>query len=243
MHNTINDIRNEFSRLYISGNSVKDKTGSEVIEIINASFIADEDSIFGSTNDDYIKRELEWYRSMSLNVNDIPGETPTIWKQVADNNGFINSNYGWCIYSEENGNQFINAGMELIKNPFSRRASMIYNRPSMHVDYNKNGMSDFICTFAHQYFIRNEQLHACVFFRSNDAWAGYRNDFAWAKYVQKELLGFINNKTNSAYRLGNIYWNAASLHLYSKQFYLIDYFNKTGKIAITKKAYDELIVA
>ena len=219
--NKVQDIRNEFVRLLKNNETVKDKSGSEVVEIINASFIADEPAIFGTVNEDYVARELEWYRSMSLNVNDIPGGPPTIWKQVADKDGFINSNYGWMIYSEENGNQFVKAAEELIKNPFSRRAAMIYNRPSMHVDYNKNGMSDFCCTFAHQYFIRDGQLHVCVFFRSNDGIFGFKNDFAWAKYVQEQLLGYINNRTNSVYGIGKIYWNAASLHIYERHWNLI----------------------
>lgn len=237
--NKVQDIREEFIRLLANKETVRDKSGVEVVEIINASFIADEESIFGEVNQDYVKRELEWYRSMSLNVNDIPGGPPAIWKQVADKDGFINSNYGWMVYSEKNGNQFVKAGEELIKNPFSRRAAMIYNRPSMHEDYNKNGMSDFCCTFSHQYFIRDGQLHVCVFMRSNDGWAGYRNDFAWAKYVQNYLLGYINNRASSAYGLGNIYWNAASLHIYDRQFYLIDHYSKTGQNHINKREYDE----
>ena len=91
----------------------------------------------------------------------------------------------------------------------------------MHVDYNKNGMSDFMCTYSTQHFIRNGQLHSCVYMRSNDAIFGFLNDFAWAKYVQEQLLGYINNHTSSVYGLGNIYWNAASLHVYSRHWDLI----------------------
>ena len=41
------------------------------LEIINASFIADEPLIFGELNDVWNARELRWYMSQSLNVNDI----------------------------------------------------------------------------------------------------------------------------------------------------------------------------
>ena len=107
LHNTVFDIQSEFDDRLFCGDFVTDKGGDKVIEILNASFIADEAAIFGTVNEDYVKRELEWYRSLSLNVNDIPGGAPAIWQQVADANGFINSNYGWCIYSAENGNQFV----------------------------------------------------------------------------------------------------------------------------------------
>ena len=125
------DIRKEFKDLKSREEYVIDKSGVKLLEIINANFIADEPTIFGSPNENYIKRELEWYKSKSLNVNEIPGGAPTIWKQVADMDGWINSNYGWCIWSSENFSQYDNVREELLKNPESRRATMIYTRPRM----------------------------------------------------------------------------------------------------------------
>jgi hypothetical protein len=108
MKTNVSDIRNEFKRLLLNGEFVTDKTGVKTIEIINASFIADEPSIFGVVNEEWNNRELQWYKSMSLNVNDIPAPIPAIWKQVATPSGEINSNYGWCIWSEDNGRQYCN---------------------------------------------------------------------------------------------------------------------------------------
>ena len=214
-------VRHQFLKCLQNEDFVIDKTGVKTIELINAVFHADENAIFGTPNQEYIERELAWYKSMSLNVNDIPGGTPAIWKQVADKDGMINSNYGWCIYSEENGYQFKHVLEELIKNPFSRRANMIYTRPSMHTDFNKNGMSDFICTNNVQYFIRDGQLHACVFMRSNDAIFGYKNDYAWQKFVQEQLLIGINNRCSTAYGMGTMLWNVGSLHVYERHFDLV----------------------
>lgn len=216
------DIRQILADELYDKNFVTDKSGVATIEILNAAFIANEPAIFGTPNEDYIERELKWYRSMSRNVNDIPGGTPEIWKMVADKNGMINSNYGWCIYSEENGYQFTKVVEELVKSPLSRRATMIYTRPSMHVDYNKNGMSDFMCTNVVQYFIRKGKLHASVYMRSNDAIFGYKNDWAWQRYVQKEVLQSINGKCNTVYDLGDLYWNVSSLHVYERHFKLVE---------------------
>jgi thymidylate synthase len=213
----VSDIRKQLYNNLIKENFVIDKTGVKTVEIMNASFIADKSAIFGTVNEDYVKRELEWYKSMSLNVNDIPGGPPEIWKMVASKNGLINSNYGWCIYSKENGDQFQNVVNELTKNPGSRRATMIYNRPSMHEDYNKDGMSDFMCTNSVQYLIRDNKVNALVYMRSNDAVFGYKNDYAWQKHVLEELvkeLGWYN-------QVGDIYWNVASLHVYERHFDLI----------------------
>jgi len=216
MSNTyVSDIRNTLYRKLITKEYVTDKTGVKTLEIMNASFIADQPSIIGKVNEDYVERELAWYKSQSLNVNDIPGETPAIWKAVATEDGYINSNYGWCIWSDENHNQYTNVLDELKKNPDSRRANMIYTRPTMHSDYNRNGMSDFMCTNNVQYLIRNGELNALVYMRSNDAVFGYKNDWAWQKYVLDSLCKELNVPA------GQIYWNVSSLHIYERHFDLL----------------------
>ena len=113
---TIKNIRDTFAKKYLEKEFVIDKSGSKTIELVNACFLCDENIILGALNHDYVARELEWYLSLSLNVNDIPPPIPQIWKQVADPQGFINSNYGWAIFSNENGYQYINAKNELLKN-------------------------------------------------------------------------------------------------------------------------------
>ena len=195
---------------------VTDKTGVKTVEILNASFIANEPAIFGTVNQEYVARELDWYRSMSLNVNDIPGGPPAIWKMVATPEGLINSNYGWCIYTKANGQQYLNVVNQLKANPDSRRATMIYNRPSMHDDYNKDGMSDFMCTNTVQYLVRDGKVNALVYMRSNDAVFGYKNDFAWQKYVLESVCEDLDLP------IGDIYWNVASLHVYERHFNLIE---------------------
>ena len=218
----VSNIRNIFKEKLKMGDFVTDKTGVKTVEIINSAFFANEPSIFGTVNHDYVERELEWYKSMSLNVNDIPGGPPEIWKMVANPNGYINSNYGWCIYSQQNGNQYENVLNELIKNPLSRRATMIYNRPTMHEDYNKGGMSDFMCTNAVQYLIRNNKVNALVYMRSNDAVFGYKNDYAWQKHVLEELVTDLRNEWLETLEIGDIYWNVASLHVYERHFKFIN---------------------
>lgn len=218
-HTSLETIRNEFAYLLASEQFVTDKTGVKTIEIIGATFLANEPAIFGEPNEEYIAREIAWYNSQSLKVEDMPGETPAIWKQVAatkgSSKGEINSNYGYLIYSPENHNQYTNVLAELKKNPYSRRAVMIYTRPSIWNEYNRDGMSDFICTNAVQYMIRNKKLHAVVQMRSNDAYFGYRNDWAWQKHVLDKLSVHLTVEP------GDILWNAGSLHLYERHFGMI----------------------
>ncbi len=215
MMNTVKDIRKFFVDSYKANEYVIDKSGVKTIEMMAAQFIADEPCIFGTIDNDYIMRELEWYKSQSLNVNDIPGGAPKVWKEVADESGYINSNYGWCVYSGDNGNQYENVLDELKERPNSRRAIMIYTRPHMHYDYNFLDMNDFICTNTVQYFIRKDKLHALVNMRSNDVVYGYKNDFAWQQYVALQLCDEL------AIELGDIIWNVGSLHVYERHFHLI----------------------
>ena len=229
----IKSIRDNFASLYKNKEFVL-VNNSLTVEIIGASFIANDDSIFGKPNADYIKREIDWYRSMSLNVNDIAGKVPKIWEIVSSSEGFINSNYGYCIFSRKNNDQYKKVLTTLQRDKNSRRAVMLYTNPKMHEQYKRKGMCDFMCTTAVQYVIRKNKLSAIVQMRSNDAWAGYRNDYAWQKYVLKKLAKDLRCE------IGNIHWNAGSLHVYENQFYLLDHYLKTKEHHITKKDYREL---
>lgn len=230
MNLTTKDIREQFKLLLAEKAftsvsreaTMTELVGGTTIEIVNANFIADEESIFGTVNREYIEREEQWYNSMSLNVNQIPGGAPQVWKAVADKDGFINSNYGWCIYSGQNYSQYERAVEELCKNRESRRAVMIYTRPSMWFDYNRNGRSDFMCTNTVQYMIRNGAVHAIVQMRSNDAVFGYKNDRAWQQHVLEKVTKEVNANTEESYKVGNLYWNSGSLHVYARHFTLID---------------------
>jgi thymidylate synthase len=228
MHNIIqtnvNDVRELLAEQYLTEKFTTDKSGVKTVELIGASFIADEALIFGSENAEYIQHELDWYLSQSLNVNDIPGKTPAIWTAVATPAGFINSNYGYLALSKENGSQYGNVRNELCVNPESRRAVMIYTRPSMHTDWCAGGMSDFICTNAVQFLLRDSQLHMIVQMRSNDAVFGYKNDYAWQKYIQGCLVEDLVCRTGNAISAGSITWQVGSLHVYSRHFnYIKDY--------------------
>jgi thymidylate synthase len=112
---------------------------------------------------------------------------------------------------------------ELEKNRDSRRAMMIYNRPSMWIDYNKNQRSDFMCTHGVQFFIRNDKLLCYILMRSNDGIFGYRNDKKWHDYVFKKLSGDLNIE------MGEMYWTSGSLHIYERHFPLIEEYIKEEK--------------
>jgi len=229
MHQTVNDIRQHFIKELNDENFVTDKTGSKTIELIGASFIADEDAIFGKPNKDYIEQEIKWYNSESTNIYDIDRgvdavgndmEPPQAWKYSANRFGEINSNYGLLIYGEKYFEQYENALDELIKNPDSRRACMVYNRPSIWLEYKENGKNDFICTNAVTYYIRDGYLDCVIQMRSNDVIFGYRNDFAWQKHVRDTMVNDLNHSKINV-QAGDIYWQVQNLHVYERHFELV----------------------
>lgn len=219
---TTDDIREELVNLYRDRDFRIGKYG-KTVEIQNAHFLADKDWIIRKPNYDYVKREIEWYESQSLYVKDIPGDVPKIWQMCADKDGKISSNYGWCIWSDENGNQFKHCVDRLMDDHATREACMIYNRPSMQVDCNANGMHDFMCTYSTQHFLTEVdenkfRLDYTVFQRSCDAIFGYDNDCNWHKYVQAYLIEALKSRGLNVVD-GKTIYNCGSLHVYERHFH------------------------
>ena len=223
-------VRRALARKLELGEIVEHPSDGErdTVEVLSASFRVrpgtqhwdSERTLFGAPNDDYIRREIAWYESGSLDVNDLEAPVPEIWRRVATPDGIVNSNYGWCIYSDENGRQFEMAARALEFDESSRQATMIYQRPSMHAEWDRGGKHDFICTNAVHVFVRKRRLHYVVSMRSNDAVFGYRNDVAWHEHVQRKMLTRLQGVYPDL-RQGAIYWNAASLHVYRRHFDLV----------------------
>ena len=214
---TVDDIRQYFIQELRDENFTVDRTNSKTIELIGASFIADEEAIFGEPNVPYIDAELDWYLGCSTNINDIryKDEPPTAWQYAANKYGEINSNYGKLIFDDKYYRQFDNVINELNYNPDSRRAVMIYNRPSIWTEFDENGKNDFICTNAVSYYIRDGYLQSVVQMRSNDVVFGYKNDYAWQRYV----MNMVANEVDC--EVGSLTWQVQNLHVYERHFDLV----------------------
>ena len=228
----VNDIRKHFIKELKNENFSRDKSGVKTIELIGASFHADEEAIFGKPNAEYIADELDWYRSMSTNIYDIGDrdEPPAAWKYSANEHGEINSNYGTLIYSDKYYRQYDMVLDELLRNMDSHRATMVYNRPSIWAEYDENGKNDFICTNAVTYYLRDGAIHAVVQMRSNDVVFGYKNDYAWQLHVLEQLVDdynvcYLDMAADADYRkemkVGKITWQVQNLHVYERHFDLV----------------------
>ncbi len=226
---SVKNIRKHFIDELYDKSFVIDRNGMTTIELLGASFLATEPSIFGTPNQEYIDSEINWYDSQSTNIYDIKEfeDPPKCWQQSANKHGEINSNYGHLIFSDKYHNQYGQVLDELIRNPDSRRACMVYNRPSIWMEYNENNKNDFICTNSVTYYIRDNILHAVVQMRSNDVVFGYKNDYAWQFEIMNRLVKDWNDckfeeyDTGDKISLGSMIWQVQNLHVYERHFHLV----------------------
>jgi thymidylate synthase len=205
----------------------KDCVGNGTTELISVTLhLCPDNSVldFGckKTNQKYVDKELKWYNSQSLSIINYVDDI-TIWNNICtkDEKKEVNSNYGWCIFSEKNYSQYDNCINELVKDQFTRNALMYYTRPSMHEDKNRNGMSDAICTIAVQVMIRNNKLIYVVNQRSMDIIFGFFNDFAWHCHVYNKLLKDLHNRGVNVMS-GEIAYNINSAHVYERHYDLLN---------------------
>lgn len=169
----------------------------------------------------YVKAELDWYKSMDLSIIGHEGiESNPTWQSCCtkDEKKEINSNYGWCVFSEENGSQYDNCLEVLKKDKTTRNAIIMYNRPEIYKDYKRNGMHDMICTFMSHFFIRNNKLYMIHNMRSNDIRYGFIcSDLAWNCFVYQNMYEDLKS-TYPDLEVGTIIWTSDSMHLYSRHF-------------------------
>lgn len=196
------------------------------VALYGLSFVVDKTVMFHEPNEDYIRRESVWYHRMSLNVFDIPGKVPKIWRECMAEDGTIISNYGWMLFSKDNGDQLTNAIRSIKRDPNSRQAVAIFMRPSMHKEWNKDGRHDFCCTYNYnfQYDANDNTLNMVVNMRSNDAATGFTNDVAWAQ----EIFAVACSELGAD--MGTLVWRADNFHVYPRSFHELDeYIEKREK--------------
>ena len=171
--------------------------------------ITNRNSVKRDFNLKYAKAEWQWYLTGLPNVKmlgEIYGKVPKIWQRMANEEGYVNSNYG---YQWERGDshtsQLDNVISLLRNNPNTRQAVISIYDGKEHQDYKL----DTPCTYAIQFTILNKKLNMCVTMRSNDLWYGFCND----QYCFSMLQQLVADKLDIP--VGTYYHFAHNLHLYN----------------------------
>lgn len=197
--------------------------GSKVKEIINASITVDDSRMCVLTNQyrklslTYLQDEFDWYLSGDLSTKDI-GEKASMWKKIADEDGNVNSNYGYFAFYQDVPaksckNQFEWVVNSLTEDINTRQAMINFNQ----VDHKYDGNKDFVCTQTMQFFIRDNRLHAVVNMRSCDLIYGAGYDIPFFAFLQQQVLRYVAS-THQGITLGKLIHNSGSLHIYSRHF-------------------------
>ena len=160
---------------------------------------------------DYAEAEWQWYLSGDKNIKklgEIYGKIPPIWERMADEQGNVNSNYGWQWQRGGNHKSQLEYVIEkLKKHKHTRHATISIYDGKEHPDFK----TDTPCTYAIQFTNVENRLNMCVTMRSNDLWYGFCND----QYCFSKLQELVCKETGLD--MGSYYHFAHNLHIYSNK--------------------------
>lgn len=154
----------------------------------------------------YADFEWNWYLSANPNAEEI-SEKAGIWKNLMDDEGNVNSNYGF----QWNRNDQLNKVIHMLKNdPTTRRASIsLYD--GKEIDKYER---DTICTYAINFYILDDKLNMQVMMRSNDLVFGFCND----QYCFSKLQELVAEDLDL--QVGTYYHFACDMHIYERHYNL-----------------------
>ena len=154
---------------------------------------------------EYAEAEWQWYLVGLPNIKmlgEIYGKIPEIWKRMANDEGYVNSNYGY----QWQRNDQIDKVVQMLKDNTETRQAAISIYDGKEIDKYEH---DTPCTYAIQFTILDNKLNMSVVMRSNDLWYGFCND----QYQFANLQMLVAE--GSGYELGTYYHFAHNLHLYN----------------------------
>ncbi len=154
----------------------------------------------------YAIGELLWYNSRNNTAKSIEPFSK-FWSKIAEPDGTVNSNYGYCIHDKFDFDQWEMVKETLFNDSTSRQAIIHIKEPRNII---KNPTKDLNCTIALQFLIRNGKLDMITTMRSNDIWLGLPYDVFNFTCMQIQMAMELNVD------IGVYYHNAGSLHLYTE---------------------------
>lgn len=156
----------------------------------------------------YFMGELAWYLKQDRKIDYI-NNFSSFWKNIVDEQGNINSNYGNLLFGEQL--QWALDALEKDKN--TRQAISFVSRPSVQYSGNK----DFVCTIYLNFWIRDNKLNMKVQMRSNDIFYGLSYDAPFFAFVQQTMFKWLRDKYKDLL-LGTYYHCADNIHYYERHF-------------------------
>lgn len=221
--NSIDDVV-----LALASAPIDERTGNRVLYSVD--WVADRDSMIGQVNQDWVRRELDWFFRGSNKLEDMEEPVPALFKACGGHDGKVNSAYGHILFDKkaEGINPIYGSLFDRVVDTFfmegkgTRHGVAIISDRDIHALAKHNGRNDFICTNALNFMIdADDQLHIIAQMRSMDAVFGYRADYSMWNALMEHMLGFLEHDFPEVTR-GNITFQVANLHVYPRHFQLLE---------------------
>lgn len=168
----------------------------------------------------YLAGEFIWYFLGRKDLAFIE-KYSKFWKKIANNDNTLNSAYGNLIFNRKNDvghSGWSWARHSLLKDIDTRQAIMHFNTPNFLYENNK----DQVCTMYVQFIVREDKLDLHVYMRSNDLVKGTTYDIPFFATLQSVMHKVLQIDKYPTLKIGKLYHNATSLHIYASDFDLID---------------------
>lgn len=223
--NTIDDVV-----LALEAAPINPHTGNKTLYSVD--WVADKPTMIGEVNEDWVRRELDWFAKGSDRLKEMEGPVPKLFKACAgsDPEQRVNSAYGHILFSHTIHYPYApvtNSLFDDVRNAFltkglgTRHAVAIISDRDIHRMSTVFGRNDFICTNALNFMVDEQnKLHIIAQMRSMDAVFGYRADWSMWNWLMDYLLGSLELQYPEL-RRGNITFQVANLHVYPRHLELL----------------------
>lgn len=207
--------------LALAAAPIDERTGNRVLYSVD--WIADKPSMIGDVNEDWVRRELAWFRSGSDRLDDMEPPVPQLFQACAGWDGRVNSAYGHILFGTHSDFEPARVGIFydaynafVMEGKGTRHSVAIISDRNVHRLAHHNERNDFICTNALNFMIDAEdRLHIIAQMRSMDAVFGYRADYS----MWNDLMGYMLGSLEMHYpelQRGDITFQVANLHVYPR---------------------------
>ncbi|WP_421532447.1 thymidylate synthase [Lelliottia amnigena] len=162
----------------------------------------------------YLAREFVAYFQGSLKAEDGLAKASKFWMSLTDENGNVNSNYGYYVFYESvegHGNQYNWVKHVLMANRDTRRAIININQ-----SYHKSDTKDFPCTIGIQFYIKNNTLHCETTSRSTDVITGLPYDMGFFSFIHELMWKDLCQSGMTDLELGTTVMKTTFTQIYKK---------------------------
>ena len=162
----------------------------------------------------YFARELYAYIIGSQQVNNGLGDASSFWYSIADQDGKINSNYGYYIFRKqtpEGKNQLQWVRDNIIENQDTRQA--VINISGIE---HKKPTKDFPCTLGLIFHLDDDILNLDVSSRSTDVITGLPYDIGFFSFVLELLATLLSGDLGKEIKTGYTALHAIFTQIYDK---------------------------